>query len=140
MVNLSEYMETIKKADCLRLEIQRHNNSATKTTAVLDGVPRARGNRSKVEENAVIAADLEIKRAELLERLEQMKAELSEMFCALALTDPHGCAVMRLRYLYGYKPKQIAAGIGETERNVYRYMKEATAALLRLFPGRFLDK
>ncbi len=138
MVNLSEYMETVKTAECLRQEIQRRTDSATKATTNWSNSPRSRGNRSKVEENAVIIADLKTKRAGILERIEQMKAELSEMFCALALTDPHGCAVMRLRYLSGYKPKQIADGIGITERNVNLHMKKARSELLRLFPGRFL--
>lgn len=135
MVSLAEMERTRKAAARILEEIDNAEANAERTTARYDGMPRGKNTRSKVETGAVIAADLQIKHAELLAQLDEMKTELEEMFSTIDAADRR--AVMRLRYLRGYKPEQIAEGCMMSIRSVYRLMKQGTEELLKRFPDRF---
>ena len=135
MVSLAEMERTRKAAARILEEIDRAESRAERKTACYDGMPRDRNTRSKVETGAVIAADLQTVHAELTAQLEEMKTEFEEMCCSIGETDRR--AVMRLRYLRGYKPEQIAEGCMMSIRSVYRFMKLGTEELLQRFPDRF---
>ena len=135
MVSIAEMERTRKAADRILEEIDKAEASAERTSARYDGMPHSKNTQSKVETGAVIAADLQTKHAELLAQLDEMKTELEEMFSTIDAADRR--AVMRLRYLNGYKPEQIAAGCGMSVRTVYRFIKLGTEELSKRFPDRF---
>ena len=137
MVSLAEMERTRKAAARILEEIDNAESHAERKTARFDGMPRDRNTRSKVEIGAVIAADLQTKHAELLAQLDEMKTELAEMLSSIDEVDRR--AVMRLRYLNGYKPEQIAAGCVMSVRSVYRFMKLGTEELSKRFPDRWTD-
>ena len=135
MVVLAEMNRMQKDAEQLRQRIERTQSKATRTTVSYDGMPHSKQVRSLVEIGAVQLADLEAAHGDLLEQLAQLRQELSVMVDALP--DPDQRAVMRLRYEKGYKPKQIAAGIGVCCRSVFNHMDAGKRELLRRFPDRF---
>lgn len=138
VINLSEINRTRKAAARILEEIDNARENATRRTLLLDGMPHNRKGQSKVENGAVAVADLEAQHAELLASLERMRTELAEMICSVEDVDRR--AVLRLYYLKGYKPEQIADGIGSCVRSVFRYMKDGKADLIRLFPGCVIDE
>ena len=138
MVNLAEMDRTRGKAARILDEIERARMAATRTTSFFDGSPHNRNRkRSQVENGAVAIADLEERRAIVLEQLEEMKTELAEMLCTI--DDTNRRAYMRLRYLNGHRPAQIAAACEVCERSVFRELKQGKAELVRRFPGRFQE-
>lgn len=138
MVNLSEMDRTRKKAAKILERIETARMNATRTTSVFDGIPRNRcRNYSKVENGSIMIADLEARRAEVLAQLEETKTELAEMLCSV--DDANRRAYLRLRYLNGHKPSQIATACDVCERAVFRELKAGKADLARMFPDRFQE-
>ena len=135
MVILSELLNTIKAAEHINQAIQRAESLATRTTAIIDGMPRSKKARSIVENGAVTLVELKEQRAAALDKVQEMRAELEEMVTALPDLDQR--AIMRLRYIYGHKPEHIAPAIGFTARSVYRYIDMAKTELAQRFPERF---
>ena len=138
MVNLSELSRNVQRAAGILEEIEQARLRATRTTSTLDGMPHTRKTRSKVESAAVAIAYLEEKHADLLEEIRQTREELADMITAL--TDPDQQAVLRLRYLKGYRPETIAAGVNLCVRSVFTKLDQGKAELMRLYPGRFVDR
>lgn len=137
MVILSD-LRTLSRAEKqLTAEIQRARESATQTTARIDGIPHGgRAMSSKVERGAVRAAELEEKRADVLRQLQPMRAELSEMIDELDVIDR---PILRLHYLGGHNFDDIADAIGQCRRHVLRIVTAKTAELLQRFPDRLRD-
>lgn len=138
MVNLSELSRNVQRAAGILEEIEQARMRATRTTSTLDGMPHTQKTRSKVEGAAVAIAYLEEKYADLLEEIRQAREELADMITALA--DPDQQAVLRLRYIKGYRPETIAAGINLCVRSVFTKLDQGKAELMRLYPGRFVDR
>lgn len=135
MVNLSEMSRIIRSADKVLVEIEKAEQTATRTTSHIDGMPRVSRRTSLVERGAVKAVDLEEAYCETVRKVQAMRRELSEMIDSLPDIDDR--AVMRLRYINGYKPERIAEGIFRSERDVFRRIQKAKEQLAEMFPDRF---
>ena len=138
MVNLAEMNRTRRAAARIAEEIERAAINATRITTVPDGMPHGRRSQSKVENGAVSLVMLKTEYSETLAILEQMKTELDVMISSVDDADRR--AVLRLRFIYGYKPEQIAEGIGTCVRTVFRLMKEGKEELLHRFPDQVTDE
>ena len=139
MVCLAELLHMAQAAESLREAIQQAESSATRATTIPDGMPHPRNIRkSKVENGAVIIADLKAKYAVLTEQRAQLKAEFYSM--TAQLSDSEQAGTLRLRYYYGYKPAAIAEANGTCEKSVYRHIKQGKAELQRMFPDSFREK
>ena len=136
MVKLSEMNRIRKDAARILGKIESARMTATRTTLYLDGTPRGRKGGSKVENGAVAVVNLQELYAETLKSLDKTLSELADMISCIEDADRR--AVMRLAYLKGYKPEQIAISIGISLRSTFYFLKEGKAELLRLFPGRFV--
>ena len=135
MVNLAEMRRNIQNAAGIQEAIEKARLAATRSTTMPDGLPHVRKSNSKVEAGAVKIAMLEEQHAALLAQIEQDRAELAVMISGLADYDQK--AVMRLRYLKGYKPELIAAGTGLSIRCVFYKLGSGKIELARQFPGQF---
>ena len=135
MVILSELIATMKAAGHIEQAIERAESRATRTTAIIDGMPHSKKARSIVENGAVNLVILKEQQAAALDKVQEMRTELSEMITTLPDIDQR--AIMRLRYLNGHKPEHIAAALGVCVRSVFRYMDKGKEELARMYPDRF---
>ncbi len=135
MVDLSEMSRIIRSADKVLEAIEKAEQTATRTTRHIDGIPRASRHTSLVESGAVKVVDLEEAYCETVQKVQAMRRELSEMIGALPDIDDR--AIMRLRYIKGYTPERIAEATYRTERNVFYRIKQSKQQLAEKFPDRF---
>lgn len=135
MINLSEMNRIINKAGKILEAIEKAEEHATSTTKAPTDMPHTTRRISLVEEGAVSIADLEAAYSEAVEIVQAMRRELAEMIEELPDIDDR--AIMRLRYLKGYKPNAIAAATYNCERNVFIHVKKACMQLAEQFPDRF---
>lgn len=108
-------------------DLERLEANATRTTANVTGMPRGGGGNRQEEANIALADATEAYR-EALEELEALRAQLRPIVDAL--TDINEKAIMRMRYLDGYYPKEIAAIIKRTNRSVYYSLERAERKVL----------
>lgn len=97
--------------------------SATKMTSMITGMPRGGSSGNLQEERYIAYAEARDAYREVLQELSDMRNELEPMIDLLE--DPDEKAAMRLRYLDGLRPAQIADRIFRTERCVFSYLKKA---------------
>ena len=105
-----------------------------KITTVLTGMPRASGNHSQVEDGAIRLADLQEAYAEVLSDLHDMRAVLDPLIDELENADDR--AVMRLRYIKGFSPEDIAEAIHRSDRSIYYYLSRAENEICRKHPDK----
>ena len=72
------------------------------------------------------------------EALEKMRREMDGLIDSLA--NPDDRAVMRLRYLKGRSPEEIAETIFMSDRMVYYILARAEKELARRFPGKVTEE
>ena len=118
----------------LQWRVEREQAKATKITTVLTGMPRASGNHSKVEDGAIRVADLTEAYEEVMKELSDMRAELEPLIASLDNADDR--AVVRLRYIKGFSPEDIADAIHRTDRSIYYYLSRAEDELVRKHPDK----
>ena len=130
MINLYRMRKLIRDTVKLQWRIEREQAKATKITTTLTGMPRASGNHSKVEDGAIRMADLTDAYNEVMTELKKMREELEPLIGSLDRADDR--AVMRLRYMKGFSPEDIADAIHRTDRSIYYYLSRAENELVRL--------
>jgi DNA-directed RNA polymerase specialized sigma24 family protein len=113
--------------------IEQEEARATKITTVLTGMPRGGGQHDQVQDGAIRVAELRDAYREIMEELETAQAALDPLISELEDADDR--AVMRLRYIKGFSPEDIAEAIHRTDRSVYYYLSRAEDQLARRFPG-----
>lgn len=134
MVNLYRMRKLIRDSVKIRWKVERETAKATKVTTILTGMPRGSDNRNKVEDGAIRISDVMDAYREVLKELEAMKAELDPLIDGLENADDR--AVMRLRYINGFSPEDIAEAIHRTDRSIYYYLSRAEDQLARMYPGK----
>ena len=97
-------------------------------------MPRGGGNHDQVQDGAIKIAELKDAYSEVLNELEQMRAELEPLINSLENADLR--AAMRLRYIRGKRPEEIADAITLADRTIYRYLVRAENELCRRFPDK----
>lgn len=134
MINLYRMRGLIRDTVKLQWRIEREQAKATKITTTLTGMPRASGNHSKVEDGAIRMADLTDAYNEVMTELKKMREELEPLIGSLDRADDR--AVMRLRYIKGFGPEDIADAIHRTDRSIYYYLGRAEDELVRKHPDK----
>ena len=134
MINLYRMRGLIRDTVKLQWRIEREQAKATKITTTLTGMPRASGNHSKVEDGAIRLADLTDAYNEVMTELKQMREELEPLIDSLDRADDR--AVVRLRYIKGFSPEDIADAIHRTDRSIYYYLGRAEDELVRKHPDK----
>ena len=118
----------MRRVPRLEWDMERKMSNAAKITTTITGMPRGSGNHSKVEDGAIILATVKDAYREVIEELEALRARLSPLIDMLE--DPDEKAVMRMRYLNGLNPEQIALVICRSDRMVYIYLKRAERQII----------
>ena len=134
MVNLYRMRQLIRQTVKVQWRIEQEKARATKITTVITGMPRGGSGRNQVEEGAIKLTELKEAYGEVIYELEHMREELGPMIDTLE--DVNMKVAMRLRYIHGYKPEDIADAISYADRTVYRYLRQAEVELHRRFPDK----
>jgi DNA-directed RNA polymerase specialized sigma24 family protein len=132
MVDLYRMRQLMRQTLKVQWKIEQEEARATKTTTVLTGMPHGGGTKDKVADGAIKVAELKEAYREILSELKRMKHELDPLISTLENADDR--AVMRLRYINGFSPEDIADAIFKTDRSVYYYLSRAEDHLARNFP------
>lgn len=134
MIDLYRMRELIRKTVKVEWRIERETARATKKTITVTGMPRGGIRRNQVEDGAVNIAELKEVYGEVIAELAQMRTELDPLICTLDNADDR--AVMRLRYIKGFSPEDIAEAIHRTDRSVYYYLSRAEDQIARKHPDK----
>ena len=78
----------------------------------------------------IVLADALSAYREAIDELEGMRHELEPLIDMLEDMDEK--AVMRMRYLHGYRPEEIAMAIHRTDRSVFYYLNRAERHVLEM--------
>lgn len=133
-INLFQMRRLIRETVKVQWRLEQEQAKATKITTVLTGMPRASGNHSQVEDGAIQLADLQEAYAEVLSDLHDMRAVLDPLIDELENADDR--AVMRLRYIKGFSPEDIAEAIHRSDRSIYYYLSRAENEICRKHPDK----
>ena len=133
-INLFQMRRMIRETVKVQWRLEQEQAKATKITTVLTGMPRASGNHSQVEDGAIRLADLQEAYAEVLSDLHDMRAVLDPLIDELENADDR--AVMRLRYIKGFSPEDIAEAIHRSDRSIYYYLSRAENEICRKHPSK----
>ena len=134
MVNLYRMRKLIRDTVKLKWREEQERAKATKITTTITGMPRGSDNHSKVEDGAIKIASIMGAYDEVLTELQSMRVELEPMIRDLTNADDR--AVMRLRYIEGFSPEDIAEAIHRTPRSIYYYLSRAEDQLARMHPDK----
>ena len=132
MINLYQMRQLMRRTIKIRWRIEQEMARATKITSTLTGMPRGGSNHNQTEASAITLTEIKEAYHETLDTLEQMQQALDPLIDTL--DNPDDRAVMRLRYIRGYSPEDIAEGIHRTDRSVYYYLSRAEDQLARRYP------
>lgn len=131
MIDLRRMRWLIKHVPNMQWEIQRKTADVTRITTTLTGMPRGGGTRSRVEDGAITLAAVKDAYREVIVELETMRAELEPLINQLE--DPDEKGMMRLRYMEGNKPEDIAETMHRSARGVYYYLRRGENNVRRLY-------
>ena len=134
MVNLYRMRQLMRQVPRKLWQIEQEEAKATKITTVLTGMPRGGSGRNQIEEGAIKLTELKEAFAEVANELHYMQLELAPMISELNNSDDR--AAMRLRYIEGYSPEDIAEAIHRTDRSIYYYLSRAENELCRNHPDK----
>ena len=134
MINLFRIRQLLRQTVKVQWRIEQEEARATKITTVLTGMPRGGGQHDQVQDGAIRVAELRDAYREIMVELETAQAALDPLISELEDADDR--AVMRLRYIKGFSPEDIAEAIHRTDRSVYYYLSRAEDQLARRFPDK----
>ena len=134
MVNLYRMRQEMRKTLKVQWKIEQEEAKATKTTTVITGMPHGGGGHDQVADGVINILDIKAAYREVLESLERMRKELDPLIDSL--DNPDDRAVMRLRYIKGFSPEDIAEAIHRTDRSIYYYLSRAEEQLARKHPDK----
>lgn len=109
--------------------LERMEANATRITSNITGMPRG-GSGNRQEDAMIALADAREAYREAFGALQAMRDELEPLIDTL-LEDPDERAVMRLRYIKGYRPSSISTMLFKSERSVYYYLNRAEHKIAR---------
>lgn len=132
MVNLFRMRQLIRQTVKVQWRLEQEEARATKITTVLTGMPRGGGQHDQVQDGAIKLAELKEAYKETIGELEQMRNELDPLISVLERGDDR--AIMRLRYIKGFSPEDIAEAIDRTGRYVYYHLSQAENELSEKYP------
>jgi len=134
MVNLYRMRQLMRRTLKVQWKIEQEEAKATKITAVMTGMPHGGAGHDQVADGAISIVEIKAAYREVLAELESMRKELDPLISSL--DNPDDRAVMRLRYINGFSPEDIAEAIHRTDRSIYYYLSRAEDQLTRKFPDK----
>lgn len=134
MIYLYRMRQLIRQTVKVEWRIEQEQARATKITSIITGMPRGGSQRDQVQDGAIRIVELKEAYAEIIRELEQMRSELDTLISQMVDADDR--AVMRLRYIKGWSPEDIAEAIHRTDRSVYYYLSRAEDVLVREHPDK----
>lgn len=132
MINLYRMRQLLRQTVKVQWRIEQEEARATKITTVLTGLPRGGSLHDQVQDGAIKIAELKDAYREIMAEIEAAQAALDPLISQLKDADDR--AVMRLRYIKGFSPEDIAEAIHRSDRSVYYYLSRAEDQLARRFP------
>lgn len=131
MIDFERMRELIRQVPRQCFEIQKALSAAVGGSPGFDDMPHGTSAGDKLERDVIKLTEIRDAYAEAVEELETMRRELRPHISDL--DDPNERAVMRLRYLDGYSPDQIASdcNVGMARMTVYRYLRSAEAKIMQ---------
>ena len=132
MVNLYQMRHLMRRTLKVQWKIEQEEARATKITTVITGMPHGGGGHDQVADGAINISEIKAAYREVLGELQQMRDELDPLISSLENADDR--AVMRLRYINGFSPEDIAEAIHRTDRSIYYYLSRAEDQLARKYP------
>lgn len=132
MVNLYQMRQLMRRTLKVQWKIEQEEARATKITTVITGMPHGGGGLDQVADGAINISEIKAAYREVLGELQQMRDELDPLISSLENADDR--AVMRLRYINGFSPEDIAEAIHRTDRSIYYYLSRAEDQLARKYP------
>lgn len=132
MVNLYRMRQLLRQTVKVQWRIEQEEARATKITTTLTGMPRGGAQHDQVQDGAIRIVELRDAYREIVDEITEDQAILNPLINALENADDR--AVMRLRYIKGFSPEDIAEAIHRTDRSVYYYLSRAEDQLARKFP------
>lgn len=121
MIDFARMRWLINNCPRLKWDVERKEANATKITTNLTGMPH--GGNSTREDTYIALSEVREAYHEVYTELEEMRKALAPLIDGLE--SPHERGAMRLRYMEGHKPQDVAEGLGFTERWVFRLLKKA---------------
>ena len=134
MVNLYRMRQLIRQTVKAQWTIVQAEAKATRITTILTGMPHGGGTKDKIQDGAIKLAELRDAYREIVTELEAAQMALDPLIDTLENADDR--AVMRLRYIRGFSPEDIAEAIHRTDRSVYYYLSRAEDQLARRYPDK----
>ena len=134
MVNLYRMRVLIAYEQRLRFDRLKKLSKATKITTTITGMPHGTGNASKVEDGAIVLAEVEDAYREVIDELKTMRDELNQLL--QSLDNPDDIGVMRLRYMDGWRLQDIPDAVCISERAMYYHLAGAERKLAKMFPDK----
>lgn len=129
MVDFVRMRWLIKKVPKLNFDIERAESNATISGIGYSDMPKAQSRGDRMERSVISLSDARDAYNEVINELNGMRKELIPMIDTLE--DPDARAVMRLRYIHGYSPDEIAdRNIALMSRaSVYRWLRKSESAI-----------
>lgn len=129
MINFYRMRYLMDRVPKLLWDTERAEANATRITSNITGMPKG-GSMNRQEDSYITLAEVRDAYREANEELTTMLAELMPQIDALDDVDEK--AVMRLRYLQGRKPDEIAIMLGKSRRGVYYFLTRAERKINRI--------
>ena len=131
-INLYRMRQLLRQTVKVQWRIEQEAAKATKITTVLTGMPRGGSQNNQVQDGAIRIAELRDAYREIMDEITSLQEALDPLISTLDNADDR--AVMRLRYIKGFSPEDIAEAIHRTDRSVYYYLSRAEDQLARKYP------
>jgi DNA-directed RNA polymerase specialized sigma24 family protein len=132
MVNLNRMRFLIGYEQRLRFDRLKKFARATKITTILTGMPRGSGTGNQTQDGAIELAMVDEAYREVWQELKTMREELEALLSSLDNPDDRG--VMRLRYIDGWRLRDIPDAVHLSERAMYYHLASAERKLARMYP------
>lgn len=120
MINFHRMRFLINRLPAARFRVDKAIARATKTTAILTGMPRGSSTGSQVEEGAMLIEYARQALDSITTELEGMRAELTPLI--EALESPLQKNAMRMRYIEGHSVREIAYSLNYSEQHIFRIL------------------
>ena len=128
MIDFIRMRKLMRDLPNIEWDLARLNANATRVTSYITGMPRSGGGNHQEDAYIALADATDAYRAALTE-LEEMREELDPMIDMLDDINDQG--IMRMRYIKGYRPDEIAAILEMTRRNVYYHLSHSERIINR---------
>ena len=128
MINFIRMRKLMRELPDIEWDLERLSANATRITSHITGMPRG-GGGNRQEDVAIALADATDAYRAALDELAEMRAELEPMIDLLDDINDQG--VMRMRYIKGYKPDEIAVILEMSRRGVYYHLSHSERIINR---------